>query len=737
MSFSASTCLTNTGTTTLSSTLTMYSNPTSPTSPGTYVTTVPTSDITGGNCPYTFEVPDGTTSIRLSDPISGCYCDIPISDNDMCTTCTLNFNTYTSPSVGNIVAGDITGTCDASVSNYLINWYDVTDPLTPIFKFSSGKGTMFQPYDKVHPLTGATAVLATSGTYDAILEKIELNGVVFSRTGGTGTILADLDCLPSIINGDPIIVESLTCSNGGGSSDLPQYEHRFDYNAGTGGKIPTGLSTTFEFSANTNYFVWKFKGNTVPDKIKFTFIGSSYTEPILLEYWEIGNLDGYTHNYSNNVYPKSADTEDYFYKATCLTGLTVNEGDNMFIEITPSTANTQTSWTFYCGCLDTFDCDGICQPPSATTVSGTTSYQLPIIGSTITSTTGSCNTITIYYSLSGCPSSSFANSLTTYTNLDTSSTTGIKTQNTGALYLAGIRCDVQGNGCGAAICLNNGSTITYEKSPGLFKITSNSASTISSIYSDYLTCMIPKISPFSGDNTNVGYYREMEFKYPNVVGTTPCGDGTTARTIYIHQSSVITTGTTGLGNYYLEMTMPTISANTSFTSCEVNCTSNVNSIVNDVNTYSTATTFNYTGTTTVGALYDYSFTNMFFVNYSSQPRSATTLPIGISITNFQNETYPSTGTTETGYTIVPSYSAITCPNILNTFTRSTIGPNAYTYSKNYAYYLVELFDPLNFKNFRIYAPAINSSGQLIYSIRTLVYVWSGGTNTYSNPEYII
>ena len=65
MSFSASTCLTNTGTTTLSSTLTIYSNPISPTSPGTYVTTVPTSDITGGNCPYTFVVPDGTTSVRL------------------------------------------------------------------------------------------------------------------------------------------------------------------------------------------------------------------------------------------------------------------------------------------------------------------------------------------------------------------------------------------------------------------------------------------------------------------------------------------------------------------------------------------------------------------------------------------------------------------------------------------------------------------------------------------------
>jgi hypothetical protein len=229
----------------------------------------------------------------------------------------------------------------------------------------------------------------------------------------------------------------------------------------------------------------------------------------------------------------------------------------------------------------------------------------------------------------------------------------------------------------------------------------------------------------------------MQFSYPNSVGTTPCGDGTTPITIYIHQSSVITTGTTGLGNYYLEMTMPTISANITFTSCEVGCNSSVNNVVTNVNNYSTATTFNYTGTTTVGSLYDNSFVNMFYVNYSSQPRSGATQQNQIGFYNFQNETYPSTGTTETGYAIVPSYSAVTCPNILNTFTSSSVGPNAYQYYKSYSYYTVELFDPLDFKNFRIYALEINSSGQVNTSIRTLVYVWSGGTNTYSNGQYII
>jgi hypothetical protein len=248
---------------------------------------------------------------------------------------------------------------------------------------------------------------------------------------------------------------------------------------------------------------------------------------------------------------------------------------------------------------------------------------------------------------------------------------------------------------------------------------------------------------FEGVTSNTLSINNVDFDFAGlqfqcmVLGTTPCGDGTTQRTIYIHQSSVITTGTTGLGDYYLEMTMPTISANTTFTSCEVGCTNSVNGVVSTVNSSSTGTTGNYTGTTTVGSLYDNSFKFMYRVNVSTVPRSGATQQNQISISNFQNETYPSTGTTETGYTIVPSYSAVTCPNILNTFSSSVIGPNAYTYNKNYSYYTVELFDPLDFKNFRIYSSAINSSGQINTAIKTLVYEWSGGTNTYSNPEYII
>jgi hypothetical protein len=739
MSFSASTCLTNNGSA-LGPTLDIYSNPISPSNPGTYVTNVPTNDITGGNCPYTFEVPDGTTFIRITDPITACYCDIPISDNDLCTTCNLNFNYYEPVTVGNIIAGDITGSCVGSVTDYIINWYETGDTVNTVF--TSGKGTLFQPYDYVHPLTGTTSVLSPSGYYEAIIQKIKINGVVFSVTGGTGSVLADLGCLPSITNGNPIFVDALTCSNGGVSSDLPQYEHRFNYNAGTGGVLPIGLSTTFEFSANTNFFVWKFKGATIPDKIKFTFIGSSYPDPILLEYWEVGQLPGSnSNNYSENVHPNSADTIDYFYKATCLTGLTVNAGDNMLIEITPSTANTQTSWTFYCGCLDTFDCDGICQPPSATTVSGTTSYQFPVIESSITGVTGSCNTLVVSWDLSGCTAESITgNSFAQYTDLVnyTSQVTGILHTNTYPLYLSSPVCSVSGFGCGAPFCVNNGSTITYEKSPGLFRATSNSLSTISSMYSDYITCMIPRISSFSGDNTNVGYYRFMQFSYPNSVGSTNCGDGTTQRDIYIHQSSIITTGSTGFGDYFIEMTMPTVTSNITFTSCEINCQASVSSVVSSINSSSTGSTYNYTGTTTAGSFYDNSFSNMWQLNYSVQSRTLAIYNRVLYITNFQNETYPATGTTVLGYTTVPTYSGVTCPDILNTFSTTNFGPNAYQYNKTYSYIQAELFDPLDFRNFRLYACEITSNGYVTSPlVRTIFYEFSGGSVTYTNPEYLI
>jgi hypothetical protein len=79
-------------------------------------------------------------------------------------------------------------------------------------------------------------------------------------------------------------------------------------------------------------------------------------------------------------------------------------------------------------------------------------------------------------------------------------------------------------------------------------------------------------------------------------------------------------------------------------------------------------------------------------------------------------------------------SGITCPNLLDNF----ISNGDASFIKNIYRYTVKLFDPLDFKNFRIYSTRINHSGEIVFPYtETLVYEWSGGTVTYSNPEYLV
>lgn len=728
MPFSAATCLTYTGTTTLGNTIEVYVDSDSY---GSLFTTVSLTDITT-NCPYYFlNVPDGTNNIKLLDPVSCCYCIIPVQSNDLCTTCDLNFNTYSATTVGQIVAGNITGSCDANITDYLISWYEVGDPINPVF--TSGKGSEFAPYLYTHPLTGTSSVLVPSGTYEPIIDKVIVNGLTFSQTGGTGTIPANLDCLPSFT------VNALTCDNGT-TSNLPQYEHRFTFSGATAGVLPEPLSTTFELSAGTNFFAWRFRGFAVPDKLKLTFVGSSYSDSIILEYWEVG--DGLVgNNFNINTFPKSADTSVFLHKVTCLSGLTVNNGDNILIEVIPSTATTQTNWDFYCGCLDEFNCD-FCEPWTANTVSGTTSYQLPIIGSSITGITGSCNTIRFFCSLSGCLTSDIIQtSLYKYVDLATGnppySNNGILTNSTINMYLSNRQCENRYSYYSVPqICSNNGSIITYKKEPNLFTITSNSLSTISAVYNDYLSNILTRISPFSGDPTNINYYSTFEIRYPASTGLTPCGDGTIQRQIVLHQSSVVTTGTTG-SDYYIEFTMPSITYGlTGYTSCDINCTSNPTAFVNTVNNHATGSTFNYTGTTNVGSIYTNTMFNFLYIFVKTTPVTANTISSFVTLNQFQNVTVPASGVS---YTLLPSLSGETCPDILNNYYPSSgpSYPNSVSFSKFYFSYVFTLFDPLDFKNFRIFANAISSNGLSNGGIKTLVYEFSGGTVTYSNPEYII
>jgi hypothetical protein len=747
MPISASTCITS-GASILGPTLKLYSNPISLVDFGVYVGDVSTSLITGSNCPYTYIVPDGTTTVRVFDPLTFCYVDFEVLDNNLCTTCNLNFNTYSSPSVGNIIAGDITGSCDSSVSNYLINWYEVSDPLNPVFKFSSGKGTMFQPYNNIHPLTGTSSVLATSGSYDARLEKIELNGVVFSRSGETGYVLAELDCLPSIINSNPIVIEALNCTNGGGSSDLPQYEHRFAYSATTGGEPPQSLSTTFTLSAGTKYFPWRFKGFSVPDKIKLTLSGTAYPVPITLEYWEVGSdLSG--NNFNPEIFPKSADTENFFGKVTTLTGLTINEGDNIFIEITPSTTNNQTSWTFYCGCLETVDCN-ICMPPPVTFTGGGITYTFPIVESSIVMSDYLCGFFPTF-SISGCSTASVTGTtLYQYSGLlYNNAGFGVGSSDlinyglggswgTGLIFANLITCATsQANYTQTCANLGLGVNITYEKTPGLFRVTSNSLTPISEYYSNYNTVVKPFVTSFSGDNTNVEYYRYFIINNTKVTGTTPCGDGTPDGDLYFHISSIVTTGITG-SDYYIEFTMPTTSYGMSYTTCDTNCFPNADSVVLLSNDYSTGSTYTYTTTSNFGSYKINPIRSRRILSVTGPSSQTGFTSTGGWYTQFtQLETIPASGSS---YTTIPNLSGMTCPNLPSITVNFSLGATQ-IYRTNY-WYDFEFYDPTNLttlkNNYRIFARLLSIKGnQESPFTREMVYEVTNGVVTYKNTNFIV
>lgn len=577
MPFSASTCLTNIGPLTLSTMLDIYSNPISPISNGTYVGEVQVASIQGSNCPYTFVVPDGTTVVRFLDPISTCYADIDVQDNNLCETCDLNFNFYSASTTGRLVVGRLTGSCQSNITDYKINWY-VNGESSP--RYTSGFGTQYQPYSYIHPLTGTSAPMVVEGSYIPVIDKVKINGVSFSSENIPGSVKAELNCFDDI----GIYVTGFTCSNG--TSTDPLYTHEIRYSGASQGQAPIPSNASFKLTPATKFFAWKFKGYAIPDKFKLTLIASAYSEPILLEYFEIGG--DLPSNQFGLYYPQSADTSDFFVKVTSLSGLTINNGDRIEIEVTPNPNYPATSWDFYFKCLDTLNCN------------------LPDIDgrlflNSVTGITGSCNTIQIQAKYSGLTTSQY-NSYDTLKyypvgNGNMSTFNGQISFSTPTLYNTNLICSAEQPSF-PGVCTQAGSPITYEKSPGLFKITYSDQTIFSLDYNIIKTRLNNLINPiYSGDPTNISYYSWLIIKYPIVTPTTVCSDSLTYRQLYVHQLTQVTTGQTG-SQYYLQLTLPTVTNQTSYTSCNIGCLSELR--ITDINNSSTGSTFNYTGTTNNG-----------------------------------------------------------------------------------------------------------------------------------------
>ena len=381
MPFSSSFCLTNTGSLQLGTSVDFYSDEDNYTDP--FQTDILLSDITGSNCPYVLNgIPNGTTTLQILDVNSSCCVTIPISQNTICDICDLGFDSYSSTTLGRIIAGNLTGSCSANITDYLIEWYNINDLNTVVY--TSGKGSEFLPYGFPHPLTGIASIPALSGTYVPIIKYIKLNGINYSSDLETGFVQTELNCFTNTT----ISVSPLTCVNGNISGD---YTHLIQFSGASQGIAPVPVQSTFLLSNNTNYFAWRFNAFNVQDTIKITYYGTHYNNtPIVLEYFNVGN-DNTSTIYSNN--PKTVQTSNSFKpgfnKVTCLTGLTRSTNDYLVLEIIPNVSNFKTDFQLYFTCLENYNCE--------TCYDNYLNSPYKILGNTITGQTLSCNRFHVHY----------------------------------------------------------------------------------------------------------------------------------------------------------------------------------------------------------------------------------------------------------------------------------------------------------------------------------------------------
>jgi hypothetical protein len=742
MPFSAVTCLSYTGTTTLGGVLELYSDVDGYTTP--FQTNINLSAITGNQCPYYIgNIPDGTTLVKLRDVLTNCCAELSFTSNDLCTTANLDFNIYSGSTVGRIVAGNLTGVTNSAITDYRIYWYNTGDTTTPIF--TSGKGTEYQPYSFTHPLTGSSAIFAPAGTYVPVIDKIKLSGLTFSQTGGTGLIPAELDCFDSTT----VFVDYFKCDNGTSSND-PNYKHRVNFLSAGAGITPQPLYSDFLFTGTTNYFAWKFCGFSVEDRLRLTYYGSAYTTPIVIEDIIIGsNLS--QSNFNINVTPKSAApwfNTTYIKKVTCLTGLTRNVNDYVRMEVIPNTANTQTNWDFYFTCLDTFN--------QNTCIQSNNPYK--IIKSTITSQTGTCNSSSVSFQVSGC-SKNNVDDFTKYLVNELSTNPLLKDTSYGERPSPATFSNTNVIGVSASMNLNRSNItsyilksnqpvcstpstniITFKKyvsggTQGVIDMEFNNINDFNAYYNSYYntfssfptsTCGGGVFSGTPFNSNDIRYYRFAILCVPNSTGMTVCGDGTGQLNYYIHPSTVVTTGITG-PNYTLRFTMPTITKTIVTDPCGADYT---NTVINNINPSSTATTNNYTGTTLTGSRYVDPFAYGVASCSANTSTTAVTASAFLDIPKYFNETIPYTGSPAT---FVPSLSAKTFNFNSGVFNLNNNNP-----ARNLQYYRVITYDytfyltnPLDIRDYSIYY----NSGLT----QTLIYSYTGATSasTVHQPSFFI
>jgi hypothetical protein len=689
-------------------------------------TNVAISAMTGNNCPYYLSVPSGTTEIHIDYNNSVRIC---LSILDPCTDCNLGFDVYNQNSIGQVVVGNLTGSC-GTITDYLINWYgpqnNAYDPAFPNqnIAFTSGKGTLFPGYGSyVHPMTGAQSPPMIPGYYVPIISKVKINGTIYSLTGGTGTVETNLNCLyPTVI------ISAFTCSDTNSTGD---YSRVIDFSTtGDANTPPSALSTVLKIDTSVNFLAMKFDGFNIYDTFKVVFSGASYSTPLTLEYISVG-FDLPTENFGTSTMPKITSSPS-FEKVLCFTGLTRTSNDFLLISIIPNQTNNATSWKISWKCLETFDCS-MC-------IDTYRNNPYKIIGSSITYSTGGCNTFSSSLTLSGCsqqqqdlsyPSRYFmsydnltfgssSNYTTTKTFTPSYSVSSETCYNTNMSIGGFLTCRPDnGNGTITSRKYISGTTNTID----VLEFTFTDINDFNNYYNSYNSIHL-SFSGTPNNPTNINYYRYYVMQICAATGNQRCGDNSGWVALTLHPSSVVTTGVTN-NIYSLSFTMPRITKQINFTNCQLGCDNKVNEIINSINSFSSFQPFSFTSN--VGARFINLFYNGFGLATSTTQQTSYSLNGAYDIIPYSYQTYVYSGGNPT-YTFIPNLSATTC-----NFDQVGRLSNGYRQLSSY-YFRVNSPNVNNLNHFEIYCKPVTN---WLLGSEVLAYVYSAGTTQYSNPTYII
>ena len=280
---------------------------------------------------------------------------------------------------------------------------------------------------------------------------------------------------------------------------------------------------------------------------------------------------------------------------------------------------------------------------------------------------------------------------------------------------------------GTGTIISNKTTINGE---GLLVLNFTDYGDLFSFYDSYLLASA-YFASLPLDPTTIEYYRWFQLNLSSASNNINCGDNTYNNAYLIHQSSIVTTGTTQNG-YALSFTMPIITNQyTPIGLCD-DCSSLIDDIVNGIQLSSSSP--DYSNTSYVGARYEYPVNFVYGVVEYSNEVNTINIVGNAYMKNYIAETLPFSGT-EGNYTFLPSLSSDTCNWV------SSIRNNNTSFSNNdgrkYSYfYRSVLFNPSDPNDINIYISPISGFTPNFGSY-TLVYTYSAGTRQYIDTNYII